>query len=127
MSNTNHKHISEDLRWFAEYRKLREWCLAEGDEVSSARCDGPGPYKKIVREVEDERFTQITVECGVNTEALEIGIQYLVERLDTEYIREKKPRTINNPAVMVMEDGSVIRTHGDFSRVLPWLETVVVL
>lgn len=46
MSNTNHKHISEDFRCFAEYRKLREWCLAEGAEVSAARCEGPGPYKE---------------------------------------------------------------------------------
>ena len=122
MSNTNHKHISEDLRWFAEYRKLREWCLAEGDEVSSARCDGPGPYKKIVREVQDDRFTKITVECGVETEALEIGIQYW-----TEGYKDTKPHLVNNPAIMVMEDGRVIRTHGDFSRVLAWLETVVVL
>jgi len=122
MSNTNHKHISEDLRWFAEYRKLREWCLTEGDEVLSARCDGPGPYKKIVREVQDDRFTKITVECGVETEALEIGIQYW-----TEGYKDTKPHLVNNPAIMVMEDGRVIRTHGDFSRVLAWLETVVVL
>lgn len=113
------KHISEDSRWFADFRKLRKWCLAEGEETLNTRLYGKGPFKKIVLAVQDDSFTQISVECSVTTEAMEIGIRYW-----TESLRDGKRYNVQNPAIMVAEDGKVYRTHGDFNRVLPWLETL---
>jgi len=120
MSNMhNHKHISEDFCWFAEFRKLRRWCLAEGEETFNSRLYGKGPFKKIVRAVQDDEFTQISVECSVTTEAMEIEIRYW-----TESLRDGKWYNVHNPAIMVAQDGNVYRTHGDFNRVLPWFETL---
>jgi len=111
-----HPLLSDDNTEFALYRKLRTWCLGEGDDARVAQCDGTGPFKKIVREVSDPQFTSITVECGTRTEAMEITIGYRTTRLDgEEYVT-------SNPAVMVMADGRVIRTHGDFRRAQSWVQ-----
>jgi hypothetical protein len=120
METRKHRTLDEDLGDFALYRKLRDWCVREGQDAAWSRVDGKGPYKRIERHLELEESPEVikvVVEVSTSTQATEIALHYVSKG----YGKNPEPREVHNPMIMVYADGGVIRTHGDFHRIRHWV------